>query len=80
MSEPARYRVLRKIAHGGMAEIFLALQMGVEGFQKQVVLKRILPGLAADQSFVRRLSLMRRTGWIGGARAGPRRERYRLQL
>ena len=38
-----------------MAEIFLALQVGVEGFQKQVVLKRILPALAADPSFVRML-------------------------
>ncbi len=55
MSEAARYRVLRKIASGGMAEIFLALQLGVEGFQKQVVLKRILPSLAADPSFVRML-------------------------
>ncbi|HXJ23861.1 MAG TPA: serine/threonine-protein kinase [Polyangia bacterium] len=55
MSDAARYRVLRKIASGGMAEIFLALQLGVEGFQKQVVLKRILPTLAADPSFVRML-------------------------
>ncbi len=55
MSDTARYRVLRKIAHGGMAEIFLALQLGAEGFQKPVVLKRILPGLAADPSFVRML-------------------------
>jgi len=38
-----------------MAEIFLAWQVGVEGFQKQVVLKRILPALAADPSFVRML-------------------------
>jgi serine/threonine-protein kinase len=38
-----------------MAEIFLALQVGAEGFQKQVVLKRILPALAADPAFVRML-------------------------
>jgi serine/threonine protein kinase len=55
MAETARYRVLRKIAHGGMAEIFLALQLGAEGFQKQVVLKRILPTFAADPAFVRML-------------------------
>ena len=55
MAEAARYRVLRKIASGGMAEIFLAVQYGVEGFQKQVVLKRILPSLAAEPSFVRML-------------------------
>jgi len=55
MSRTVRYRLQNKIAHGGMAEIFLALQVGVEGFQKQVVLKRILPALAADPSFVRML-------------------------
>ena len=48
MARAVRYRILRKIAHGGMAEIFLALQKGAEGFQKPVVLKRILPALAAD--------------------------------
>jgi serine/threonine protein kinase len=52
MGKAVRYRVLDKIAHGGMAEIFLALQTGAEGFQKTVVLKRILPALAADPSFV----------------------------
>src|SRR5688572_15123046 len=55
MSRAVRYRILHKIAHGGMAEIFLALQVGAEGFTKQVVLKRILPQLAADPQFVRML-------------------------
>jgi serine/threonine-protein kinase len=55
MSRGFRYRVLRKIAHGGMAEIFTALQVGAEGFEKPVVLKRILPALAADPAFVRML-------------------------
>jgi serine/threonine protein kinase len=55
MSRAVRYRILRKIAHGGMAEIYLALQVGAEGFEKQVVLKRILPVLAADPQFVRML-------------------------
>src|SRR6185436_2125837 len=50
-----RYHLVNKIAHGGMAEIYLALQIGAEGFSKQVVLKRILPALAADQQFVRML-------------------------
>ena len=53
MSRTVRYRVLRKLAHGGMAEIFLASQVGAEGFEKTVVLKRILPALAADPAFVR---------------------------
>jgi serine/threonine-protein kinase len=55
MSRGTRYHVVSKIAHGGMAEIFLALQKGEEGFQKPVVLKRILPALAEDPSFVRML-------------------------
>jgi serine/threonine protein kinase len=50
-----RYHVVSKIAHGGMAEIFLALQKGEQGFQKPVVLKRILPALAEDPAFVRML-------------------------
>jgi serine/threonine-protein kinase len=55
MPRAVRYRILRKIAHGGMAEIFLAMQTGAEGFQKPVVLKRILPAFAADPHFVRML-------------------------
>jgi serine/threonine-protein kinase len=55
MSRAVRYHVVNKIAHGGMAEIFLGIQTGAEGFQKQVVLKRILPALSADPSFVRML-------------------------
>jgi serine/threonine protein kinase len=48
---PARYRILRKIADGGMAEIFLATQHGAEGFERRVVLKRILAALLADPKF-----------------------------
>lgn len=55
MTRAMRYRVIDKIAHGGMAEIYLAMQLGAEGFQKPVVLKRILPAFAADPSFVRML-------------------------
>jgi serine/threonine-protein kinase len=53
--ERARYHVVSKIAHGGMAEIFLATQQGERGFSKPVVLKRILPSLARDPAFVRML-------------------------
>jgi serine/threonine protein kinase len=55
MSTGVRYRVHRKIARGGMAEIFLASQIGLEGFEKPVVLKRILPALASDPGFLRML-------------------------
>jgi serine/threonine-protein kinase len=47
-----RYEPLKKLATGGMAEIFLAKQSGLEGFEKVVVLKRILPHLASDEEFV----------------------------
>ena len=47
-----RYELLRKLATGGMAELFLAKQGGLEGFEKVVVLKRILSNLAADDDFV----------------------------
>ncbi|HUB08747.1 MAG TPA: serine/threonine-protein kinase [Myxococcales bacterium] len=48
-----RYTLLGKLATGGMAEVFLARQEGPEGFAKTVVVKRILPHLAQDESFVR---------------------------
>ncbi len=48
-----RYELLRRLGSGGMAEVHLARAAGLEGFQKLVVLKRILPHLAADPEFVR---------------------------
>jgi serine/threonine protein kinase len=38
----ARYRVVRPLSEGGMAEIFLAVHQGIAGFEKLVVLKKIL--------------------------------------
>jgi eukaryotic-like serine/threonine-protein kinase len=49
-----KYEVLCRLSMGGMAEIFLALQRGVAGFRKLVVLKQVLPDLAQDPDFVRR--------------------------
>jgi serine/threonine-protein kinase len=48
-----KYRLVRRLAFGGMAEIFLARLIGDEGFQKSVVLKRILPQFSADPDFTR---------------------------
>ncbi|MBW2735617.1 MAG: serine/threonine protein kinase [Deltaproteobacteria bacterium] len=48
-----RYRLERRIAIGGMAEIFAAKVFGAMGFQKSVVLKRILPQFAEDSEFLR---------------------------
>ena len=47
----ARYTITRKIADGGTAEIFLAVQRGAHGFERPVVLKRIFPALYADPQF-----------------------------
>jgi serine/threonine protein kinase len=46
------YTLVKKIASGGMAEIYLAQTQGIEGFQKQLVLKMIHPKWSQDQSFV----------------------------
>ncbi len=51
MAQHGRYTVVRKLANGGMAEIFLASQQGHEGFQKPVVLKRILGSVYSDPQF-----------------------------
>ncbi|RKG70522.1 serine/threonine protein kinase [Corallococcus sp. CA054B] len=40
-----RYAVLRRVAVGGMGEIFLARQVGVSGFERPVILKSLLPDL-----------------------------------
>jgi serine/threonine-protein kinase len=45
------YELIRKLATGGMAELFLAKAAGPGGFEKTLVLKRILPHLAEEPSF-----------------------------
>ncbi len=47
-----KYKLVKLIAAGGMAEVYLARQAGAAGFEKQVCLKRILPHLARDKQFV----------------------------
>ncbi len=47
-----KYQLLKKIASGGMAEIHLAKQRGMEGFEKIVIIKMILPHLTGNQEFV----------------------------
>ncbi|MDP3503360.1 MAG: protein kinase, partial [Myxococcales bacterium] len=47
-----RYQLVRKLATGGMAEVFLARSVGPGGFEKTLVVKRILPQLAERDSFV----------------------------
>jgi serine/threonine protein kinase len=47
-----KYQLIKKLATGGMAEVWLARQTGIEGFAKNVVVKRILPHLSEDAEFV----------------------------
>ncbi len=47
-----RYALQRRLAVGGMAEIFVAEVPGIAGFSKKIVLKLILPELAKDPEFV----------------------------
>ena len=51
MSPQSRYTILRKIADGGTAEVFLAKQTGASGFEKMVVLKRIFNTFYSDPQF-----------------------------
>jgi serine/threonine-protein kinase len=47
-----RYTLLERLAVGGMAEVFRAKITSSHGFEKMLVIKRILPHLAADPNFV----------------------------
>jgi len=47
-----RYKVLEKIASGGMAEVFRAESAGLEGFKKTVAIKRVLPHLSSKKQFM----------------------------
>jgi TonB family protein len=47
-----QYEILERIASGGMAELSKAKRTGVEGFQKIVAIKKILPHLADDEEFI----------------------------
>ncbi|WP_437483651.1 protein kinase [Sorangium sp. So ce1014] len=48
-----RYRLLKKIGMGGMAEIWVASVAGISGVKKICVVKRILPHLIDSPEFVR---------------------------
>ena len=47
-----KYVLLDRINVGGMAEVFKAKAFGVEGFERLVAVKRILPSIAEDQEFI----------------------------
>jgi len=51
-SQFGRYTLVQRLATGGMAEVFKAKILSTHGFEKLLVIKRILPNLAADKTFV----------------------------
>ncbi len=51
MDRVGKYQLVRKLATGGMAEVFLARAEGPGGFSKKLVVKRILPHFLSDPHF-----------------------------
>jgi len=50
--EQQKYRVIKRLEAGGMAEVYLGEAVSVQGFRKKVAIKRVLPHLAQNQSFI----------------------------
>ena len=48
-----RYRVIDRLAAGGMAEVYRAESAGLEGFKKKVAIKRVLPHLSEKKKFIK---------------------------
>jgi eukaryotic-like serine/threonine-protein kinase len=47
-----RYQLVKKLASGGMGQVFLARQKGLVGFEKLVVVKRLLPHLSEEEELI----------------------------
>ncbi|HEX8439487.1 serine/threonine protein kinase, partial [Archangium sp.] len=47
-----KYLLLERINVGGMAEVFTAKAFGVEGFERILAIKKILPTMAEDEEFI----------------------------
>jgi hypothetical protein len=47
-----KYQLLERVSVGGMAEVFKAKSFGIEGFEKILAIKRILPTMAEDDDFI----------------------------
>src|SRR5215831_8774896 len=48
-----RYRLTSRIGAGGMAEVFRAVVKGPEGWERELVVKRILPQLSGNAEFTK---------------------------
>src|SRR6059058_1626862 len=47
-----RYELLKRLAGGGMGEVYLARQRVIDGFSKLLVVKTLLPHLCDDEEFI----------------------------
>jgi eukaryotic-like serine/threonine-protein kinase len=48
----SRYRITERIAAGGMAEVFKGVAESLQGFRKNIAIKRVLPALTKNKKFV----------------------------
>ena len=48
----SRYELLKRLASGGMGEVYLARQRGIAGFEKLLVIKTLLPHLCNEDGFI----------------------------
>src|SRR4051812_17266296 len=52
MTPNSRYRITERVAAGGMAEVFRGVAESMQGFRKNIAIKRILPNLTKNKKFV----------------------------
>jgi len=52
MERLGSYVLLEKVATGGMAELYKAKKVGIEGFERVLAVKKILPHLSSDEEFI----------------------------
>jgi serine/threonine protein kinase len=53
MGQAPRFKIIRKLDAGGMAEVYHAEQESLEGFRKTVAVKKVLPHLVQNEKFLR---------------------------
>jgi serine/threonine-protein kinase len=48
----SRYRIIERVAAGGMAEVFRGVAESLQGFRKNIAIKRVLPSLSKNKKFI----------------------------
>src|SRR5436190_8359840 len=52
MADHQKYRIVDRIDAGGMAEVFRGVAESLQGFKKNIAIKRILPNLCKNKKFI----------------------------